>query len=159
MTGVVADASPLIAFHQIGQLTLLQAVFTTLLVPPSVAKRSRRAYPPSPWVVERGLAQPIPPSLLAAELGAGETEAISLALEIHADHLLVDEKEGRHLAERLGLHVIGTLGVLLAAKRKGLIPAVRPQIEALLQNNFWISRQVVERTLADVEEHEPPSKT
>ena len=152
MTGVVADASPLIAFHQIGQLPLLQAVFTTLIVPPSVAKEIAPSVPAQPWIVERGLAQPIPPSILKAELGAGETEAISLALEIHADQLLVDEKEGRHLAQQLGLHVIGTLGVLLAAKRKGLIPAVRPQIEALLQNNFWISPQLVERTLADVGE-------
>jgi hypothetical protein len=156
VTGVVADASPLIAFHQIGQLPLLQALFTTLLVPPSVAKEIAPSVPRQPWIVERGLARPIPPPILEAELGHGETEAIGLALEIHADQLLVDEKEGRHLAQRLGLHVIGTLGVLLAAKRKGLIPEVRPQIEALLQNNFWISPRLVETTLADVGEKAEP---
>ena len=156
MTGVVADASPLIAFQQIGQLPLLQALFTSLIVPPSVAKEIAPSVPRQPWILERQLVQPIPPLILEAELGPGETQAISLALELHADQLVVDEKEGRHLATRLGLHVIGTLGVLLAAKRKSLIPAVRPQIEALLQNNFWISPQLVERTLADVGEKPEP---
>lgn len=156
MTGVVADASPLIAFAQIGQLPLLQALFTSLLVPPSVAQEIAPSVPRQSWIVERRLAQPIPPLILEARLGAGETEAISLALELHADQLVVDEKAGRHLATHLGLNVIGTLGILLAAKRKSLIPAVRPQIEALLEKNFWISPQLVERTLAQVGEKAKP---
>jgi predicted nucleic acid-binding protein len=146
----------LIAFHQIGQLPLLQALFTSLLVPPSVAKEIAPSVPAQPWIVERGLGGPIPHSILEAELGPGETEAIGLALEIRAEQFLVDEREGRHLAQRHGLHVIGTLGVLLAAKRKGLIPAVRPQIEALVQNNFWISPHLVETTLTDVGEKAEP---
>jgi predicted nucleic acid-binding protein len=66
--------------------------------------------------------------------------------------LRVDEKAARHLAEALGLNVLGTLGVLLAAKRKGLIPAARPLVEALLERNFWISPQLVERALAGIGE-------
>ena len=156
MTGVVADASPLIAFAQIGQLPLLQALFTRLLVPPSVAQEIAPSVPRQSWIVERRLAQPIPPLILEARLGTGETEAISLALELHADQLVVDEKAGRHLATDLGLNVIGTLGILLAAKGKSLIPAVRPQIEALLENNFWIRPELVERTLAQVGEKAKP---
>lgn len=148
MTGVVADASPLIAFAQIGQLPLLQALFTTLVVPPAVAREITPSVPRQAWIVERQLAQPIPPRILQARLGAGETEAISLALELHADRVVADDKAARHLAEGLGLKVIGTLGVLLAAKRKSLIPAVRPLIEALLAQNFWVSPLLVEGTLA-----------
>jgi hypothetical protein len=156
VTGVVVDASPLIAFQQIGQLHLLQALFTSLLVPSAVAQEIAPSVPCPSWIVERHLAQPMPPVVLQASLGPGETEAISLALELHADHLVVDEKAARHLAEGLGLKVIGTLGVLLAAKRKSLIPAVKPQIEALLENNFWISPQLVERALAEVGEKAKP---
>lgn len=155
MTGVVADASPLIALQQIGQLQLLQALFTSLLVPPAVAKEIAPGVPSQPWMVERSLTQPIAPVILGASLGAGESEAISLALEIRADRIVVDEKAARRLAEAVGLNVIGTLGILLAAKRKGLIPAVRPQIEALLAKNFWISPQLVERALSDVGEAKP----
>jgi len=152
VTGVVADASPLIAFHQVGQLPLLQALFTTLLVPPAVGREIAPSVPTQPWIVERHPTQPLAPQVLQASLGAGESEAISLALELRADHLVVDEKAARHLAEGLGLNVIGTLGILLAAKRKGLIPAVRPQVEALLEKNFWISPRLVERALAAVGE-------
>ena len=156
MTAVVADASPLIAFHQIGQLPLLEALFTTLLVPPAVAKEIAPTVPSQPWILERSLTQPIAPAVQSARLGAGETEAISLALELHAARLLVDEKPARGLAKALGLHVIGALGVLLAAKRTGLIPAVRPHLDALLAKNFWISPKVVERALADVGEEAKP---
>lgn len=152
MTGVVADASPLIAFAQIGQIHLLQALFTSLFVPPAVAREIAPTVPSQPWIVERHLAQPIPPAVLQASLGSGESEAISLSLELHAHHLVVDEKAARRLAEGLGLAVIGTLGILLAAKRKGLIAAVRPHVDALLQQNFWISPQIVERALAETGE-------
>ena len=156
MTGVVADASPLIAFQQIGQLSLLQALFTTLLVPPAVAREIAPSVPPQPWIVERQPAQPLAPQVLQASLGPGESEAISLALELRADRFIVDEKAARHLAQALGLNVVGTLGVLLAAKRKGLIPAVRPLVEALLEKNFWISPQLVERALSEIREGSRP---
>lgn len=156
MTGVVADASPLIAFAQIGQLHLLQALFTSLFVPPAVAREVAPSVTSHPWIVERRLAQPIAPSVLQAGLGPGESEAISLALEVRADHFVVDEKAARHLAEGLRLNVIGTLGILLAARRKGLIPAVRPQVDALIAKNFWISPRLVEQALAAVGEEAKP---
>ena len=152
MTGVVADASPLIAFAQIDQLPLLQALFTSLVVPPAVGREIAPSVTSQAWIVERQLAQPIPPRILQARLGVGETEAISLALELPADRVVVDDRAARHLAEGLGLSFIGTLGVLLAAKRKGLIPAVRPLIEVLLARNFWISPRLVEGTLAAARE-------
>jgi uncharacterized protein len=82
---VVADASPLIALQQIGQLRLLRAVFTELVVPPAVAREILASVPTVPWVVERVLAQPIAPLVLRANLGAGESEALGLAVEIRAD--------------------------------------------------------------------------
>jgi hypothetical protein len=156
VSGLVADASPLIAFAQIGQLSLLQGPFTTLIVPSAVAREIAPSVPRQPWIVERQPSQPLAPQVLQASLGAGESEAISLALELRADYLLGDEKAGRHLAHALGLKVIGTLGVLLAAKRKGLIPAVRPLVEALLQKSFWISPQLVENALSDIGEGARP---
>ncbi len=62
-------------------------------------------------------------------VGAGEAEAIELALELRAERLLIDERKGRNLAVQEGLSVIGLLGVVLLAKRRGLIPSAR----ALLQ--------------------------
>jgi uncharacterized protein len=65
-------------------------------------------------------------------LNAGEAEAIVLAKEISADRLLIDERKGRRLAQAEGVRVIGLVGVVLLAKRKGLIPNARELIERLV---------------------------
>ncbi len=145
---VVADASPLIALQQIGQLSVLQAIFTEVIVPPAVAREIQPSVPSVPWIVERPLAQAIAPLVLRASLGAGESEALSLAMEVHADRLLVDERAARRAARALGLAVIGTLGVLLAAKRKGLITEVRSPLDDLLRQGFWVSPRLVRQALS-----------
>jgi predicted nucleic acid-binding protein len=68
---------------------------------------------------------------LAAMLDAGEAEAIALALELRAELILLDEKDGRRAAERAGLRVTGVLGILLRAKQQGAITQLKPEIEAL----------------------------
>lgn len=70
-------------------------------------------------------------SLLTVELHSGEAEAIALALELKADHLLIDEREGRTMARQLGVPVTGVLGVLRRAKRRAHITAIKPEIESL----------------------------
>jgi uncharacterized protein len=144
---VVADASPLIALQQIDQLELLKALFGEVFIPPAVAREVVPRLPLPSWIHERVLQQPIAGEILRASLGPGESEAISLALEIHADRLIVDERAGRRVAEGLGLRVAGVLGLLVLSKQRGLIPAVQPHVEALLQVGFRADPILVERIL------------
>jgi predicted nucleic acid-binding protein len=73
-------------------------------------------------------------------LDVGEAEALALALEINPEAVLVDEKLGRQFALQHGLKATGTLGVLLEAKWKSLIPLIRPLMERLITEiNFRIS--------------------
>ena len=90
---------------------------------------------------------------LCGELDAGESEAITLAVELGADFLLLDEKLGRAAAQRAGLTVIGILGVASAAKRKGLLESVATVIRELReQASFWISAELEARVLRDAGE-------
>jgi predicted nucleic acid-binding protein len=68
---------------------------------------------------------------LRAQRGSHEAEAIALAEELHADHLLIDERKGRRLAQQHGVPVVGLLGVVLLARRAGLIPSARALLEEL----------------------------
>jgi predicted nucleic acid-binding protein len=88
--------------------------------------------------------------VLQQELGAGEAEAIALATEIKADLLLMDERLGRETAHHLGLRCIGLIGILIEARRKGFITAVKPHLDALRNMaGFRIKPELYLRVLQD----------
>ena len=148
---IVSNSSPLIALTQIRQLELLERLFITVLVPTAVTREAVSVVLPA-WIVERSLSQPIGPRILRASLGAGESEAMSLALEVGARWVILDDRPARRLAEVLGLPVIGTLGVLLASKRRGFLSAVRPRLDDLVNSGFRIAPDLYERIVTDAGE-------
>ena len=91
--------------------------------------------------------------LLAVELHSGEAEAIALALEMNAERLLIDERDGRIAARQLGLSVTGVLGVLVRAKHDGQVKLIKPEIEALrAKANFFVDSTLEAAILATVGE-------
>jgi predicted nucleic acid-binding protein len=153
MAAVVADTSPLIALHQLGHLSLLQRIFGEVYVPPAVARELSPGMPElSSWIVVRPLTQPIASEILRASLGAGESEALSLVLEVRAELVIVDERPARRLALNLGIPVAGTVGVLLRAKQLGFIPEVRPLLDEIIRRGFRLSPAIREKVLADAGE-------
>jgi len=91
-------------------------------------------------------------ALLATGLHRGEAAAIALAREKDADALVIDERQGRTTATAMGLHVVGTLGVLVAARLRGELAAVAPEIERLREAGLWLSGHLIARVLAEVGE-------
>ena len=155
MAAVIADTSSLIAFHQIGHLSLLEPLFAEIHIPPSVAHEAAPTLPDLPsWIRIREPTRPLHPEILQALLGPGESDALALALEIKADLVIIDERAARRLAVRLGLQITGTAGVLLRAKEMGLIPAVRPLLDARLRFDFHLSPDIRARVLATAGEQE-----
>jgi hypothetical protein len=77
--------------------------------------------------------------MLTAELDRGEAEAIALALQEKADWLLIDERVGRRFAQRVGLKVKGTLGILLEGVRRGYIDDLQPLLDILVARGTWIA--------------------
>lgn len=76
-----------------------------------------------------------------------------MALELQADDLLIDERLGRQEAVRLGLSIVGILGILVVAKQKRLIPQVKPIMDDLInQAGFRVSSQLYQRVLALAQE-------
>ena len=144
----VSDASPLIALGAIGQLELLPALFDAITIPPAVLGEIAPSVSDRPdWFDVRPLAQPEPARIMSSGLGHGEREALSLSLELYAERVVVDDRPARRLAQALGLRVIGTLGILLAAKRRGLLERVQPSLDDLRNRRFFMAPKLYEHIL------------
>lgn len=152
---VVSNSSPLIALVRIQQIDLLSALSTSVLIPPVVATEIVRSLPFVPtWLQRTPLKSALPLNVMRRSLGPGEREAIALAIETRAELILLDDLPARGVAQIAGLSVIGTLGVLLAAKRAGLIQQLRPELDNLLRTSFFLSPQLYARLLRDAGEEE-----
>ena len=148
---VVSNASPLIALDRIGRIELLAGAFGDIVVPGAVIGEIG-SIGLAPWIHEQNPIDLIDPQMLASGLGIGEREAIALALEIDARRVLLDDGPARRVATRLGLPVMGTGGVLIVAKRRGILPAVRPVLDELIATGFRLRWDIRAQMLADAGE-------
>jgi len=144
---VVSNSSPLIALEQIRQLDLLHSLFKEILIPDQVAVETVASVQPRSWIRQQSLSLPLLTATQRPTLGRGEREAICLAIEVQAAAILMDDDPARRLAIQLGLPIIGTAGVLILAKERQLIAAVRPCLDALIENRFFLARNVYELIL------------
>ena len=159
---VVADAGPLIHLSAIGQLDLVRRLSPEVLVPAAVFHEvvvvgvglaGAAEVASATWIrVVSPTRSDVVAALLATGLHVGESEAISLAVERRADRLLIDERQGRLTAEGMGLSVVGSVGVLIAAKLRGEIDAMAPLLAALRASGLWLSEDLVARALLAVGE-------
>ena len=154
----VVDSTVLIALARAKLLELLKELFTEVVAPPAVwaeateeGKEGSREILASEFirVVEVRDRSLIP---LLARLDEGEAEAILLARELKADVVVLDDRDSRAAAKLLGLRVVGTAGLLVLAKRRGLIKEVRPVLELMRRKGFYLSDKVVREVLAEAGE-------
>jgi uncharacterized protein len=156
----VSDTSPISNLAWIGRLNLLLDQFHEVWIPKAVetelqnvsdaaARKAIEEARRQGWLKLRPAADTALVSLLMVELHQGEAEAIALALDLKAEHLLIDEREGRSMARQLGLSPTGVLGVLLRAKKMKQIKAVKPEIDALRSKaRFFVAPDLEAAVLA-----------
>lgn len=124
------------------------------MIPSAVHDELVRSHPRLPaWLELLPVSNPVRVLQLKEMLDEGEAAAIALAGELAADRLLIDERKGRRIAKAEGLEVIGLIGVVLLARRKGLIPSARQiMVRLTTEANVWLSPALVEAALASVNE-------
>jgi uncharacterized protein len=162
---VVSDTSPITNLAAIGQLNLLSQIYAAIFIPHAVYGEMVAVDKLVPGAVEVQTlswiqVQAVSNAQNVADIQTsqnnidlGEAEAIVLALELNADLLLMDERRGRAVAVNYGLNVTGLLGILLQAKRKNLIPLVRPVMDQLMDNaDFRVSPELYANVLKTSEE-------
>jgi predicted nucleic acid-binding protein len=151
---IVCDASPVIALALCDKLAVLDKLFDDALIPLSVfneltVPNKHAADKIALWARGRTVEASDKDLVrsFSMVLDAGEAEAIALYKEKGAAYLLIDEKKGRKIASRHGVKIIGTLGVLLAAKEKGLLELIKPSIEMLQKTPLRISDALFQKAL------------
>lgn len=161
---IVSDTSPIINLAILGKLDILPALFGRVIIPQKVFEEITIQGADMPgadevraatWVEVKECTNTTLIQALQLQVDPGEAEAIALALEIHAELLLIDERMGRQLAKEFQLPIMGLLGVLKVAKEKGLISKIKPLLDQLIHiAGFRISKELYQEILETEGENE-----
>lgn len=148
---LVLDASPLITLARIGALEWLRQLAEQIVIPDAVYAESvsqaqgrpgSRAIAQADWIICRQVENRAHVTRLRHHLGLGEAEAIVLAQQIHAHAVVLDDATARQVAEQEGCQVVGLLGLLLEGKRRGLLLAVKPLLDAMRETGFFVGDEL-----------------
>lgn len=161
----MTNSTPIIGLSILGKLHLLAELFEEVYVPEAVYKEIVQSDSPRQFgkqELEKLISEDLfrlynveNSSLvqkLYGKLHKGELEVVIGAKELDFKYVLIDGHAARNLAKTFMLQPIGTLGILVLAKKKGLVEEVKPLLKALLNHDFYISEELYQKVLAQVEE-------
>ncbi len=154
---IISDTGPLIAFAKTEQLFILEELFEQVIIPKSVYNELRLD---DNYKESNALNQAItnkwlkvvtphkkPSKLLLNILDLGESEAITIAKEMKVP-LLIDEQKGRKVAQKENLEIIGSIGILLIAKRKGILRNIKNSIKEMQNTGYRFSKNLYNKALS-----------
>ena len=147
MRKVIVNSTPLIALAKSGQLDLLKRLYGRIVIPEAVYREvtekndvvSQRIGEAEEWIEIRRVDPNVDRRMYRAKLHEGEVEVMLLAQDMRADVVVIDDDAARKTAEYLGLPLTGTLGVLIKAKKRGLLEAVMPVVSVMEQQGIYFS--------------------
>lgn len=156
---IVSNTTPILSLYKIGKLDLLEELFNQVLIPTAVfneiniiGKKGYHILNTIEYVKVKNIQNTLAAELLQSQLDYGEAEAIVLARELKADILILDEKKARKIAQATSQTVIGTIGILQAAKNKGLISDMRTNLDNLIEEGIWIDKKLYHAVLQSNQE-------
>lgn len=137
---IISDTSCFIILTKIGELHLLQKLYSKITTTVEIATEFGEPLPE--WVEIVSVKAKDTQRLLEMQIDKGESSAIALALENSDSLLILDDIKARKIATQLGLSITGTLGIIIKAKLEGIIPSVIPILRKIKQTDFRLSNEV-----------------
>lgn len=137
---IISDASCFIVLANIGELELLQRLYGKITTTLDIAIEFGEPLPD--WVEILSVTDKSKQKLLELQIGKGESSAIVLAMETPGSTVIIDDNKARKIARQLGLTFTGTIGVIVKAKLRGLIPSIKPLITKIKKTNFRITEEL-----------------
>ena len=156
---VISNNGPLVALWTLDLLSLLRDLYTEVLIPEEVKNEflatgeiaREQALKNAPWITTVTLITPLG-ELARLGIHRGEAAVFALAEERGTRLVILDDKEARRYAKRIGLPLTGTVGILLEAKKSGLIDAIKPLLNVLLENGVRLGASLVNDALQEAGE-------
>ena len=137
---VIADTSCLIILSKINELDLLYRLYGKIITTLEVAKEFDETLPA--WIILNEISDKHVQQLLELQVDMGEASAIALALETDDCTIILDDSKARKLADKLGLKITGTIGIIVKAKLNGIIPSIKPYLKKIRDTNFHLSAEI-----------------
>lgn len=147
---VISDASTVIGLLNIGNLALLQALYSRVEITSVVSQEIGESLP-TWFVINDDYSKDTYQSMVPI-LDKGEASAIALALNYANSLLIIDERKGRRQAMQLGLQVTGLVGIIVRAKKEGVIPSGKHILDKLMQTGFRLSSRIFQNALQAMDE-------
>ncbi|GHT42305.1 DUF3368 domain-containing protein [Bacteroidia bacterium] len=147
---IISDTSCFIILSKIEQLEILQQLFGTIVTTPEIADEFGESLPD--WVEIVAVKDKHKQQLFEVQVDRGESSAMALSLEMENSLLIIDDYKARKLAKTLNLDYIGTIGILILAKHKGIINSIKPILEKIKETNFRISAELELQALIEAKE-------
>lgn len=147
---IISDTSCFIILTNVGEIELLQKVYGQIITTPEIAAEFGEPLPE--WVEIAEVKDKYRQTILELQIDKGESSAIALALETPDSVVILDDYKARKIAERLGVTLTGTIGVIIKAKLNGTIPSVKPILEKIKQTDFRLSREIETQALKEADE-------
>ena len=151
----IVNTSPIFYLHRLGLLEILNKLYGDITIPEAVRNELEKGYAQGedvpqledyPWIQIMNVGMPEYLNLIV-DLGLGESEVLAIATNHPSALVILDDKLARRIAEMQEFRLTGTAGVLLRAKEKGLIPALKPVIEKLMSLNFRLKPDLLKTIL------------
>jgi predicted nucleic acid-binding protein len=142
---IISDTSCLILLSKIGKLDLLNKIYGEVIITPEISIEFGQYLPD--WIKIISVKNRSKQIEFEKIVDLGEASALALALEFSDVLVVLDDKRGRILAKKLNIEMTGTLGTLVKAKQKGIIPKLKPILEILKSFNFRINPEIEEGAL------------
>ena len=151
MHKVVVNSTPIISLCHIGKLGLLKELYGEVLIPEAVYREisakhnsiAKAALDTSlDWIRVCKIQNEIARIIFKSQLHDGEVEVMILGKEEDAALLIIDDKNAKNYAKYLKFNVTGTLGVLLKAKRKGLVDCIKPLLDKMVSKGIYLDAEI-----------------
>jgi len=147
---IISDTSCFITLTNIGELELLYKLYGKVTTTLDIATEYGEPLPE--WVEIINVVDKSKQQLLELQIDKGESSAIALAMEIPHSTIILDDHKARKIANQLGLSYTGTIGVIIKAKLKGIIPSIKPLVDKIKQTNFRLTEELEHQALKQANE-------